>query len=90
MLAKAETLTLSKDLFADFVPGTGRAGLSVAVSTSLDAATLLNALDRYPFGCSEQIASRAMPFCGGGRTQRACLRATRRIDPVTLFAQPAV
>ena len=60
MLAKGETLTLSKDLFADFVPGTGRVGLSVAVSASLDAATLLNALDRYPFGCSEQIASRAM------------------------------
>ena len=59
-LAKGETLTLSKDLFADFVLGTGRAGLSVAVSTSLDAATLLNALDRYPFGCSEQIASRAV------------------------------
>jgi len=59
-LAKGETLTLSNDLFADFVPGTGRAGLSVAVSTSLDAATLLNALDRYPFGCSEQITSRAM------------------------------
>jgi len=59
-LAKGETLTLSKDLFADFVPGTGRAGLSVAISTSLDAATLINALDRYPFGCSEQIASRAM------------------------------
>jgi hypothetical protein len=59
-LAKGETLTLSKDVFADFVPGTGRVGLSVAVSTSLDAATLLNALDRYSFGCSEQIASRAM------------------------------
>ncbi len=59
-LAKGETLTLSNDLFADFVPGTGRAGLSIAVSTSLDAATLLNALDRYPFGCSEQITSRAM------------------------------
>ena len=59
-LAKGETLTLSKDLFADFVQGTGRAGLSVGVSTSLDAATLLNSLDRYPFGCSEQIASRAM------------------------------
>jgi uncharacterized protein YfaS (alpha-2-macroglobulin family) len=59
-LAKGETLTLSKDLFADFVADTGRAGLSVAVSTSLDAATLINALDRYPFGCSEQIASRAM------------------------------
>jgi alpha-2-macroglobulin len=59
-LAKGETLTLSNDLFADFVPGTGRAGLSVAISTALDAATLVNALDRYPFGCSEQIASRAI------------------------------
>jgi alpha-2-macroglobulin len=59
-LAKGETLTLSKDVFADFVPGTGRLGLSVAISTSLDVATLLNHLDRYPFGCSEQITSRAM------------------------------
>ena len=59
-LAKGETLTLSNDLFADFVPGTGRVGLSIAVSTSLDAAALLTALDRYPFGCSEQITSRAM------------------------------
>ena len=59
-LAKGETLTLTNDLFADFVPGTGRVGFSVAISTSLDAATLLNALDRYPFGCSEQITSRAI------------------------------
>lgn len=59
-LAKGETLTLNKDMFADLVPGTGRVALSVAISTSLDAATLLNALDRYPYGCSEQIASRAM------------------------------
>jgi hypothetical protein len=59
-LAKGETLTLSNDLFADFVPGTGRLALSVAVSTSLDATTLLTALDRYPFGCSEQVTSRAM------------------------------
>jgi uncharacterized protein YfaS (alpha-2-macroglobulin family) len=59
-LASGETLTLSKDMFADFVPGTGRVGLSVALSTSLDVATLLNELDRYPFGCSEQITSRAV------------------------------
>jgi alpha-2-macroglobulin len=59
-LAPGETLTLSKDLFADFVPGTGRAAVSVAISTSLDAVTLLNALDRYPFGCSEQVTSRAV------------------------------
>ena len=59
-LDSGETLTLDKDMFADFVPGTGRVALSVAVSTSLDAATLLNSLDRYPFGCSEQVASVAM------------------------------
>ena len=59
-LGPGETLTLDRDMFADFVPGTGRAALSVAISTSLDAATLLNQLDTYPFGCSEQIASIAM------------------------------
>ena len=59
-LGPGETLTLSKDMFADFVPGTGRVGLSVAISASLDIATLLGELDRYPFGCSEQITSRAV------------------------------
>ncbi len=59
-LAPGETLTLDRDMFADFVPGTGRAALSVSISSSLDAATLLNKLDTYPFGCSEQITSIAM------------------------------
>src|SRR6185312_12466552 len=36
-LAPGESFTLDKDLLADFVPGTGEAGLSVAVSSSLDA-----------------------------------------------------
>ena len=61
-IAKGESLTLSNDLFADLVPGTGRVALSVGVSTALDAAALLKALDRYPFGCSEQITSRALPL----------------------------
>jgi uncharacterized protein YfaS (alpha-2-macroglobulin family) len=61
-LARGESLTLSNDLFADLVPGSGSVALSVGVSTALDAAALLAALDRYPFGCSEQIASRALPL----------------------------
>ncbi len=61
-LAKGESFTLSSDLFADLVPGTGAVALSVGPSTALDAATLLKALDRYPFGCSEQITSRALPL----------------------------
>src|SRR5204862_7851088 len=61
-LAKGDSLTLSGDLFADLVPGTGAVSISVGPSTALDAATLLKALDRYPFGCSEQITSRALPL----------------------------
>ena len=36
--------------------------VSVGPSTALDAAAILKALDRYPFGCSEQITSRALPL----------------------------
>ncbi len=49
-------------MFADLVPGTGGVSVSVGPSTALDAATILQALDRYPFGCSEQITSRALPL----------------------------
>jgi hypothetical protein len=61
-LAKGESLTLTSDMFSDLVSGTGSVSLSVGLSTALDAATILKALDRYPHGCSEQIASRAMPL----------------------------
>jgi len=61
-LAKGESLTLTTDMFSDLVAGTGGVSLSVGLSTALDAATILKALDRYPHGCSEQITSRAMPL----------------------------
>ncbi|MFN4935147.1 alpha-2-macroglobulin family protein [Bradyrhizobium sp.] len=61
-LAKGESLTLTSDMFSDLVAGTGTVSLSAGLSTALDAATILKALDRYPHGCSEQITSRAMPL----------------------------
>ncbi|MDR3467036.1 MAG: alpha-2-macroglobulin [Xanthobacteraceae bacterium] len=61
-LAKGESLTLTPDMFSDLVPGTAGVSVSVSMSSALDAATILKALDRYPFGCSEQITSRAMPL----------------------------
>jgi uncharacterized protein YfaS (alpha-2-macroglobulin family) len=61
-LAKGDSLTLSSGMFADLVPGTGDVSISVGASTALDAASLLAALDRYPYRCSEQITSRAMPL----------------------------
>jgi alpha-2-macroglobulin len=61
-LGPGQTLTLSDDLFADFVPGTGNVALSVTPTAALDVATLLAALDRYPLGCTEQMVSRALPL----------------------------
>jgi alpha-2-macroglobulin len=61
-IAKGDSLTLSSDMFADLVPGTGGVSISVGSSAALDAAGLLAALDRYPYRCSEQITSRAMPL----------------------------
>ncbi len=61
-IAPGESFTLSNDLFADLVAGTGSVSVSIGPSTALDAATILQALDRYPFGCSEQITSRALPL----------------------------
>ncbi|MFB9267406.1 alpha-2-macroglobulin [Bradyrhizobium erythrophlei] len=61
-LAKGESLTLTSDMFSDLVSGTGSVSISASLSTALDAATILKALDRYPHGCSEQITSRAMPL----------------------------
>ncbi|MGA7074567.1 alpha-2-macroglobulin family protein, partial [Bradyrhizobium sp.] len=61
-LAKGESLTLTADMFSDLVDGTGTVSISASLSSALDAATILKALDRYPYGCSEQITSRAMPL----------------------------
>ena len=61
-LAKGESLTLTPDMFSDLVDGTGTVSVSASFSSALDAATILKALDRYPYGCSEQITSRAMPL----------------------------
>ena len=75
-LAKGESLTLSGDMFADLVPGTGSVSISVGSSAALDAASLLAALDRYPYRCSEQITSRALPLLYVG-----ALVGEARLDP---------
>jgi uncharacterized protein YfaS (alpha-2-macroglobulin family) len=61
-LDPGQSITVTDDVFADLVPGTGKVSLSVTPSAALDVATLLAALDRYPLGCTEQIVSRALPL----------------------------
>ena len=61
-LEAASSLTVSRDLVADILPGTGAVSVSVSPLAALDVPGLLQALDRYPYGCSEQVVSRAMPL----------------------------
>jgi alpha-2-macroglobulin len=54
--------TISGDLLSDFIPGTGSIAISASPFGALDAPALLAALQRYPYGCSEQTVSVAMPL----------------------------
>jgi uncharacterized protein YfaS (alpha-2-macroglobulin family) len=61
-----EGLTLDASVLAGddggFEPGTGSWLVSVTGAGALDVPGLLQALDRYPYGCAEQITSRALPL----------------------------
>lgn len=56
------TLELSADLLADVIPGTGAVSVSINAAAALDVPGLVQQLDRYPFGCTEQTISRALPL----------------------------
>jgi len=57
-----QTFTFDDNVFAGLVPGTASATLSVGAIARLDAPGLIATLDRYPYGCTEQIASAALPL----------------------------
>jgi hypothetical protein len=61
-LAPGQTFTLDANAFAGLVPGTAKATLAAGPIARLNAPGLLATLDRYPFGCTEQITSRALPL----------------------------
>ena len=55
-------MQVTGDLLADILPGTGSVSVTASSLAALDVPALLQALDRYPYGCSEQTVSRAMPL----------------------------
>ena len=55
-------IEIGSDLLSDMVPGTGSLLVSVSGAGALDVPGLVRALDRFPFGCAEQLASRALPL----------------------------
>lgn len=61
LMRPGDTFSVTKDLLKGYVPGSA----DVAVGFSpipVDPATLYASLDRYPYGCTEQISSRALPL----------------------------
>lgn len=61
-LEPGATLTLNDTVLAGFQPGSARATTSFGPLARFDAPGLLEALDRYPYGCTEQMTSVAMPL----------------------------
>ena len=61
-LASGQSFTFDGDVFAGLVPGSGKATMAVGPIARLNAPGLLAALDRYPYGCTEQMTSRALPL----------------------------
>ena len=61
-LDAGSSLTLTPDRLAGLLPGTASISLAVTRAGAIDVPSLLYALDRYPYGCAEQITSRALPL----------------------------
>jgi uncharacterized protein YfaS (alpha-2-macroglobulin family) len=61
-LGAGDTFRFSGDVFDGLRPGTAEAVISAGALAKFDAPGLLAALDRYPYGCTEQVTSKAMPL----------------------------
>ncbi|KAB2886791.1 MAG: alpha-2-macroglobulin family protein [Albidovulum sp.] len=61
-LAAGARFTLDENAFAGLLPGSGRATLAAGPLARFDAPGLLAALDAYPYGCTEQLTSKALPL----------------------------
>lgn len=60
-LASGQTFQFDDAVLAGYLPG-AHATLAIGPLARLNAPGLLAALDRYPYGCTEQMTSKAMPL----------------------------
>ena len=61
-LAKGQEFTFDQNAFAGLIPGSGKATMAVGPLARINAPGILSALDRYPYGCTEQMTSKALPL----------------------------
>ncbi len=95
-----ETLTRSLDggkevrfgrkVMAKFSPNSARLLLSLSAMPNVNAAALLRDLDRYPYGCLEQVTSRALPLLYLGGVARSYGIELKGKDGLTRRVQSAI
>jgi uncharacterized protein YfaS (alpha-2-macroglobulin family) len=56
------TETIGADFFESYLADTGAMTVAIGPMARLDVPGLLLSLDRYPYGCAEQVSSRAFPL----------------------------
>jgi uncharacterized protein YfaS (alpha-2-macroglobulin family) len=61
-LAAGQSFTLDANVFDGLRTGTGRATLAAGPIARFDAPGMLAMLDTYPYGCTEQLTSKALPL----------------------------
>ena len=61
-LAPGQSFAFDQAVFTGLIPGTGTATMAIGPIARLNAPGLLVSLDRYPYGCTEQITSKALPL----------------------------
>ncbi|MEP2717867.1 MG2 domain-containing protein [Pseudophaeobacter sp.] len=61
-LQKGGSFQFTNDVFAGLQQGTTQAVLSAGPLAKFDVPGLLKTLDQYPYGCTEQVTSRALPL----------------------------
>jgi uncharacterized protein YfaS (alpha-2-macroglobulin family) len=61
-LEAGASATIPADVFAPYSPTTGRLSLTASNLPDLDVQRIITALDRYPYGCLEQVTSQSFPL----------------------------
>ncbi|MFC3074788.1 alpha-2-macroglobulin family protein [Shinella pollutisoli] len=61
-IAAGGSLTVDDQLLVDSQPASASVSLNVSRASAFDIPALLTSLDRYPYGCTEQTTSRALPL----------------------------
>jgi len=61
-LKKGQSFTFDENVFVGLVAGSAKATMAVGPIARLNTPGVLVALDAYPYGCAEQITSKALPL----------------------------